>query len=78
MVVYWATIVYEVVAAETTVRYMVCHDVDADVVFKVSEIPIGADARISSVREEHEDSIHSIFGVTYATSLEVEVTLIWV
>ena len=70
--------VYEVAATETTVRYVVCHDADVDVVFKVSVVPIGADARISSVREEHEDSVHSIFRVTYATSLEVEVTLTWV
>ena len=78
MAVYWVTMVYEVAAAETTVRYVVCHDADADVVFKISVVPIGADARISSVREEHEDSVHSIFRVTYATSLEVEVTLTWV
>ena len=78
MAVYWATMVYEVSAAETTVRYVVCHDADADLVFKVSVVPIGADARISSVREEHEDSVHSIFHVTYATWLEVEVTFTWV
>ena len=63
MAVYWATIVYEVAAAETTVRYVVCHDADADVVFKVSVVPIGVDARISSVREEHEDSVHSEYGL---------------
>ena len=78
MAVYWATMVYEVSAAETSVRFVVCHDADADLVFKVSVVPIGADARVSSVREEHEDSVHSIFRVTYATSLEVEVTLTWV
>ena len=78
MAVYWATIVYVVSAAETTVRYIVCHDADAEVAFKVSVVPIGADARISSAREEHEDIVHSIFHVTYAISLEVEVTLTWV
>ena len=78
MAVYWATMVYEVSAAETTVRCVVCHDANADVVFKVSVVPIGADARISSVQEEHEDSVYSIFRVTYATSLDVEVTLTWV
>ena len=78
MAVYRVTMVYEVYAAETTVRYVVCHDADAEVAFKVSMVPIGADARISSAREEHEDSVHSIFCVTYATSLEVEVTLTWV
>ena len=78
MAVYWATMVYEVSAAETSVRYVVYHDADADVVFKVSVVPIRADVRISSSREEHEDSVHSIFRVTYATSLEVEVTLTWV
>ena len=78
MAVYWATMVYEVSAAETSMRFVVCHDADADLVFKVSVVPIGADARVSSVREEHEDNVHSIFRVTYATSLDVEVTLTWV
>ena len=78
MAVYWATMVYEVSAAEISVRYVVCHDADADVVFKVPVVPIGANACMSSSREEHEDSVHSIFHVTYATSLEVEVTLTWV
>ena len=78
MAVHWATIVYEVSAAETTMQYIVYHDADTNVVFKVSVVPIGVDARISSVREEHEDSVHSIFRVTYATSLEAEVTLTWV
>ena len=46
MAVYWATMVYEVSAVETSVRYVVCHDADADLVFKVSMVPIGADARV--------------------------------
>ena len=75
MVVHWASMVYEVTPAETSVRYVVYHDDDAKLVFKVTVVPIGADARVSSVREEHEDSVHSIFRVTYATSLDVEVTL---
>ena len=78
MAVYWATMVYEVSVAETTVRYVICHDADAEVAFKIFVVPIGADARISSAREEHEDNVHSIFRVTYATLLEVEVTLTWV
>ena len=49
MAVYWATMVYEVSPAETQVWYMVCHDADAELVFKVTVIPIGADARVSSV-----------------------------
>ena len=55
-------------------RYVVCHDANAELVFKVTVIPIGADARVSSVREEHEDNIYSIFHVTYATTLDVDVT----
>ena len=78
MAVYWAIIIYEVSPAETQVRYVVCHDADTELVFKVTVMPIGADARVSSVREEHEDSIYSIFRVTYTTSLDVEVTLTWV
>ena len=78
MAMYWATMVYEVLPAETSVRYVICHDADAELVFKVTVLPIGADARISSVREEHEDIVYSIFRITYATALDVEVSLTWV
>ena len=67
--------VYEVTPAETSVRYVVCHDADAELVFKVTVLPIGADVRVSSIREEHEDSVCSIFRIYYATSLDVQVTL---
>ena len=70
--------VYEISAAKTQVCYVVSHDADADLVFKVTVLPIGADARISSVREEHEDSVYSIFRITFATTLDVEVSLTWV
>ena len=72
------SMVYEVTSEETQVRYVVCYDADAELVFKVTVLPIGADARISSVQEEHEDSVFSIFHVTYATTLDVEVSLTWV
>ena len=74
MVVQWASMVYEVTPVETSVRYVVCHDADAELVFKVTVLPIGADARVSSVQEEHEDSVFSIFHVTYATTLDFEVS----
>ena len=78
MAVQWASMVDEVTPAETSVRDVVCHDADAELVFKVTVVPIGANARVSSMREEHEDSVYSIFRVTYITSLDVEVTLTWV
>ena len=78
MAVYWATMVYEVSAAETSVRYVVCHDADADLVFKVTVLLIGANTYISSVCDKHKDSVHSIFCITYATTLDVEVSLTWV
>ena len=67
--------VYEVTPAETLVRYIVYHDADAELVFKVNVLSIWANARVSSVREEHEDSVCSIFRIYYATSLDVQVTL---
>ena len=70
--------VYEVTPEETQVRYVVCHDADAELVFKVTVLPIGADTRISSMREEHEDNVYSIFRITYAIALDVEVSLTWV
>ena len=78
MAVQWASMVYKVTPTETSVQYVVCHNADAELVFKVTAVPIRADARVSFVREEHEDSVYSIFRVTYATSLDVEVTLTWV
>ena len=78
MAVQWASIMYEVSPAETQIRYVVCYDADAELVFKVTVVPIRADARVSSMREEHENSVYSIFRITYATLLEVEVTLTWV
>ena len=78
MAVQWASMLYEVTPAETSVRYVVCHDADAELVFKVTVVLIGADARVSSVREVHEDRFYSIFCITYATTLDVEVTLTWV
>ena len=44
MAVQWASMVYDVSPAETSVRYVVCHDDDAKLVFKVIVVPIGADA----------------------------------
>ena len=78
MAVYWTTIVYEVLGAETSVRHVISHDADAELAFKVSVVPIGADVRVSVVREEREYSVHTIFCITHATSLDVQVTLSWV
>ena len=78
MAVYWTTMVYEVSAAETSVWHVICHDADAELAFKISVVPIGANVRVSTVREEREDSVHMIFRITHATSLDVQVTLSWV
>ena len=78
MAVYWTIMVYEVSGAETSIRHVISHDVDAELAFKVSVVPIGADVRVSVVREERDDSVHTIFRVTHATSLDVQVTLSWV
>ena len=78
MVVYWTTMVYEVSGAETSIRHVISHDADAELAFKVSVVPIGVDVRVSAVREECEDSVHTVFHVTHATLLDVQVTLSWV
>ena len=61
MVVQWAIMVYEMTAAETLVRYIVFHNTNVELVFKVTVLPIGADTRVSFVREEHLDSVCTIF-----------------
>ena len=78
MAVYWTTMVYEVIGAETSIRHVICHDVDAELAFKVSVVPIGVDVRVSAVREEREDSVHTVFRITHATSVDDQVTLYWV
>ena len=78
MVVYWTTMVYEVSGAETSVRHVICHNADAELAFKILVVLIGADVRVSAVREEREDSVYTVFRVTHATSLDVQVTLSWV
>ena len=78
MAIYWTTMVYEVSRAKTSIRHVIYHDADAELAFKVSVVPIGADVRVSAVREEREDSVHTVFRVTHATSLDVQVTLSWV
>ena len=78
MAVYWTTMVYEVSGAETSVRHIICHDADAELAFKILLAPIGADVRVLAVREEREDSVHTVFRVTHATSVDVQVTLSWV
>ena len=78
MVVQWATMVYKVTPVETLVQYILCDDSDTELVLKVTVVPIGVDAHVSSVREELEDSVCTIFHIYYATSLNVQVTLIWV
>ena len=78
MAVYWTTMVYEVSGAETSIRHVISHDADAELAFKVSVVPIGVDVRVSAVREEREDSVHTVFRVTHVTSVDVQVTLSWV
>ena len=78
MAVYWTTLVYKVSGAETSIRHVISHDADAELAFKVSVVPIGADVRVSVVREKREDSVHTVFCVTHTTSLDVQVTLSWV
>ena len=78
MAVYWTTMVYEVYGVETSIRHVICHDADAELAFKVSVVPIGVDVRVSAVRQEQEDSVHTVFRITHATSVDVQVTLSWV
>ena len=61
MAVHWATMVYEVTTVETLLRYIACHGINAELVFKVMVLPIGAYASVSSVREEPLDSVCTIF-----------------
>ena len=67
--------VYEVSGAETSIRHVICHDADAKLAFKVSVVPIGVDVQVSAVREEQEDSVHTVFRITHAMLVDVQGTL---
>ena len=77
MVVYWATVVYEITEAETLVRYIVCRDTNEELVFRIMVQPIWAEVRLSAIREEYLDGICMTFHVFYTTSIDVQVTLFW-
>ena len=70
--------IYEVTVAETLVKYVVYHNVDAELIFRVAIDLIGTSVRLSVIREEHLNSIYTIFRVFYETTIDVHVTLTWV
>ena len=72
MVVQWTTMTYEVSEIEERV---ICHDIDAEFVFKVTVEPIGVDVRITFVREEYLNYVCTIVRVGYDTSTEVQVSM---
>ena len=54
---------YEVTKVETLVKYIVCHDVDAELTFRVYVEPIGAFVRLSVIREEYMGDVTArLFG----------------
>ena len=71
MVVQWATMIYEVTSIETLIRYIICHDADAELVFKITILPIGL--MLESPQCGRSTRIVSVpfFYVYYATSLNV-------
>ena len=48
---------YEVTMTETLVKYIICHDVDIELAFKVGVEPIGAFVCIYVIRENYLDSV---------------------
>ena len=78
MAVQQTTMTYEVSEIETRVKYVICHDTDAEFVFRVTVEPIGVDVRITSIREEYLDSVCTIILVSYDTSTGVQVSLTWI
>ena len=58
--------------------YVICHDTDAEFIFKVIVEPIIVDVCIISVREEYLDSVCTIIRVSYDTSTGVHVSLAWI
>ena len=66
---------YEVVEAETLVRYVICQDVDVELAFRVTVEPIEASAHLLVIREDYLDSVYTTIRVFYGTSTDVQVTL---
>ena len=46
---------------------MICHDVDAELAFKVTVKPIGASVQLSIVRDDYLDSVCTTINVFYKT-----------
>ena len=78
MAVYWATMVYEITEVDILVRYIVHHDSDVEVVFRIMVQPIRAEVLLSAICEDHLDGVCMTFCILYATSTDVQVTLSWV
>ena len=69
---------YEMTAFKILVKYVICHDTDAIIVFKVTVEPIGTEFHISAVREEYMDSMCTIIWVFYMIDPNVQVNLTWI
>ena len=66
---------YEVTMTETLVKYIICHDVDIELAFKVGVEPIGAFVCIYVIRENYLDSVCTTIQVICKTTTKVQVTL---
>ena len=56
-------IIYEVTEVETLMKYVICHDVDVEMTFRVTVEPIGASVCLSVIREDYLDDICTIIQV---------------
>ena len=56
---------FEASAIETIVRYIICHDQDAELSFRVTIEPVGASVHILVIREDYMGGVYSSPSVPY-------------
>ena len=78
MAVQWTTMTSEITAAETLVRYTICHDMDAKFTFRVTVELMGATVHISLIKEDYMGDMCTIVRVYYITDLDIQVSMTWV
>ena len=65
MVVEWTTMTIEAIATKAIVRYIICHDQDAELSFRVTVEPMGASVHISVIREDYMGNMCTTHSVPY-------------
>ena len=71
MAVEWTIITFEMTSSETIVRYIMCHDHDAELAFRVTVEPMGASMCIAVIREDYTGDLCIVVRVYHITDPDI-------